>query len=132
MKLNDYRGKFILLDIWASNCEKSMQTRETLKEIYALSKEQQDNFVIISLSVENDKATWNNAITKAEGWIQGIDPIGTDSPNIKLLGVDTTPRMMLIDPEGRLISRDLKSDEALMRIEQILEGDLYYLDQNKE
>ena len=129
MKLNDHRGKFILLDIWASNCEKSMQTRETLKEIYALSKEQQDNFVIISLSVENDKAAWNNAITKAEGWIQGIDPIGTDSPNIKLLGVDTTPRMMLIDPEGRLISRDLKSDEALMRIEQILEGDLYYLDQ---
>ena len=37
--------------------------------------------------------------------------------------------MMLIDPEGRLISPDIKSDEALMRIEQILEGDLYYLDQ---
>ena len=132
VKLNDYRGKFILLDIWASNCEKSMQTRETLKEIYALSKEQQENFVIISLSVENDKAAWNNAITTAEGWVQGIDPIGAESPNIKLLGVDTTPRMILIDPEGRLISRDLKSDEATMRVEQILEGDLYYLDQSKE
>lgn len=135
-RLNDYRGKFILLDIWASNCEKSMQSRETLKEIYDIIKEQQDNFIIISLSVDNDKAAWNNATstngTLLNGWVQGIDPIGADSPNIKLLGVDATPRMILIDPEGRLISRDLKSDEALMRVEQILEGDLYYLDQSKE
>lgn len=135
-RLNDYRGKFILLDIWASNCEKSMQSRETLKEIYDIIKEQQDNFIIISLSVDNDKAAWNNATstngTLLNGWVQGIDPIGAESPNIKLLGVDATPRMILIDPEGRLISRDLKSDEALMRVEQILDGDLYYLDQSKE
>lgn len=134
--LNDNRGKFILLDIWASNCEKSMQARETLKEIYGITKEQQDKFVIISLSVDSDKATWNNAITTSEtglsGWIQGIDPIGAESVNIKLLGVDATPRMILVDPEGRLISRDLKIHEALMRVEQILEGDLYYLDQSKE
>lgn len=135
-KLNDYRGKFILLDIWASDCEKSMQTRETLKEIYEIIKEQQNNFIIVSLSVDNDKTAWNNAITASgtalSGWIQGIDPIGTESTNIKLLGVDTTPRMILVDPEGRLISRDLKSDEAVMRVEQILEGDLYYLDQSKD
>ena len=135
-KLNDHRGKFILLDIWASGCEKSIQTRETLKEIYEITKEQQENFIIVSLSVDSDKAAWNNAIatggTALSGWVQGIDPIGTESINIKLLGVDATPRMILIDPEGRLISRDLKSDEAVMRVEQILEGDLYYLDQNKD
>ena len=135
-KLNDYRGKFILLDIWASNCEKSMQTRETLKEIYEITKAEQGSFIIISLSVDSDKVAWKNAIatngTLLNGWIQGFDPIGTESPNIKLLGVDATPRMILIDPERRLISRDLKSDEALMRVEQILDGDLYYLDQSKE
>lgn len=135
-RLNDYRGKFILLDIWASNCEKSMQARETLKEIYGISNGQQENFIIISLSVDSDKEAWKNAVTNGginlSGWVQGIDPIGIDSPNIKLLGVEATPRMMLIDPEGRLISRDLKNDEAVMRVEQILEGDLYYLDQSKE
>ena len=135
-KLNDYRGKFILLDIWASNCEKSMQSREILKEIYEITKAEQGSFIIISLSVDSDKAAWKNAIatngTLLNGWIQGFDPIGTESPNIKLLGVDATPRMILIDPERRLISRDLKSDEALMRVEQILDGDLYYLDQSKE
>ena len=131
-RVKDFRGKFILLDIWASNCEKSMKERAAVKEIYEVIKEQQETFVVISLSVDSDKVAWSNAITTAEGWVQGIDPIGAESPNIKLLGVDTTPRMILIDPEGRLISQDVKSDEALMRVEQILEGDLYYLDQSKE
>lgn len=132
-KLNDFRGKYILLDIWASNCEKSMKERAAIKEIYEATKEQQDKIIIISLSVDNDKVAWIEALNNSEinlgWWLQGIDPIGLESPNVKLLGVKTAPRMMLIDPEGRLISPDIKSDEALMRIEQILEGDLYYLDQ---
>lgn len=132
-KLSDWRGKFILLDFWASNCKKSMENRNALKEIYEATKEQQDKFVIISLSVDTDKTTWSNALANsgidATWWAQGIDPIGIKSPNIKLFGVEKTPRMMLIDPEGRLISLDIKSDEAFMRVEQILEGDLYYLDQ---
>lgn len=132
-KLNDFRGKYILLDIWASNCEKSMKERAAIKEIYEATKEEQDKIIIISLSVDNNNVAWNEAL-KSSGidptlWLQGIDPIGMESPNIKLLGIKATPRMMLIDPEGRLISPDIKSDEAQMRIEQILEGDLYYLDQ---
>ena len=132
-RVKDFRGKFILLDIWASNCEKSMKERAAVKEIYEVIKEQQETFVVISLSVDSDKVAWSNALKEnaidATQWVQGIAPIGIESPNVKLLGVKTTPRMMLIDPEGRLISQDVKSDEALMRVEQILEGDLYYLDQ---
>lgn len=132
-RLNDFRGKYILLDIWASNCEKSMKERAAIKEIYEATKEQQDKIIIISLSVDNDKVAWIEALKNSgidhAWWLQGLDPIGLESPNVKLLGVKATPRMMLIDPEGRLISPDIKSDEALMRIEQILEGDLYYLDQ---
>lgn len=135
-RVKDFRGKFILLDIWASNCEKSMKERAAVKEIYEVIKEQQETFVVISLSVDSDKVAWSNALKEnaidATQWVQGIAPIGIESPNVKLLGVKTTPRMMLIDPEGRLISQDVKSDEALMRVEQILEGDLYYLDQSKE
>jgi hypothetical protein len=40
--------------------------------------------------------------------------------------------MILVDPEGRAISLNMEAHEVQMRVEQILEGDLYYLDQSKE
>ena len=135
-RLDNYRGKYIVLDLWTSNCNKSIQNRDYLKDIYEATKEKQDQLVIISLSVDNDKTAWSKALTEngtdLDGWVHGIDPLGMESPNIKLLGIDATPRMILIDPEGRLITLDLKSEEALIRVEQILEGDLYYLDQSKD
>lgn len=136
VKLNDNRGKYILLDFWASTCEKSMQNRNTLKELYQATKEEQDKFVIVSLSLDSDKNAWGNALDNnglaLDGWVQGNDTMGTESIAAKQFGVKKTPHMILIDPEGRAISLNMEADEVQMRVEQILEGDLYYLDQSKE
>ena len=136
VKLNDNRGKHILLDFWASTCEKSMQNRNTLKELYQATKEKQDKFVIVSLSLDCDKNAWGNALDSnglaLDGWVQGNDTMGTESIAAKQFGVKKTPHMILIDPEGRAISLNMEADEVQMRVEQILEGDLYYLDQSKE
>ena len=136
VKLNDNRGKYILLDFWASTCEKSMQNRNTLKELYQTTKEEQDKFIIVSLSLDSDKNAWGNALDSnglaLDGWVQGNDTMGTESIAAKQFGVKNTPHMILIDPEGRAISLNMEADEVQMRVEQILEGDLYYLDQSKE
>ena len=136
VKLNDNRGKYILLDFWASTCEKSMQNRNTLKELYQATKEEQDKFVIVSLSLDSDKNAWGNELDNnglaLDGWVQGNDTMGTESIAAKQFGVKNTPHMILIDPEGRAISLNMEADEVQMRVEQILEGDLYYLDQSKE
>ena len=136
VKLNDNRGKYILLDFWASTCEKSMQNRNTLKELYQATKEEQDKFVIVSLSLDSDKNAWGNELDNnglaLDGWVQGNDTMGTESIAAKQFGVKKTPHMILIDPEGRAISLNMEADEVQMRVEQILEGDLYYLDQSKE
>ncbi len=136
VKLNDNRGKHILLDFWASTCEKSMQNRNTLKELYQATKEEQDKFIIVSLSLDSDKNAWGNALDSnglaLDGWVQGNDTMGTESIAAKQFGVKKTPHMILIDPEGRAISLNMEADEVQIRVEQILEGDLYYLDQSKE
>ena len=136
VKLNDNRGKYILLDFWASTCEKSKQNRNTLKELYQATKEEQDKFIIVSLSLDSDKNAWGNALDSnglaLDGWVQGNDTMGTESIAAKQFGVKNTPHMILIDPEGRAISLNMEADEVQMRVEQILEGDLYYLDQSKE
>lgn len=136
VKLNDNRGKYILLDFWASTCEKSMQNRNTLKELYQATKEELDKFVIVSLSLDSDKNAWGNELDNnglaLDGWVQGNDTMGTESIAAKQFGVKNTPHMILIDPEGRAISLNMEADEVQMRVEQILDGDLYYLDQSKE
>lgn len=130
IRLADFRGKYILLDLWASNCEKSMQERANLKGLYDVIKDKQDKFVIISLSLDDNKEEWintikNNALEET-GWIHGCDTTGK---TIKFFGAENTPRMILIDPEGRAISLDIKGDELIEKAELILSGDLYYLDQ---
>ena len=47
----------------------------------------------------------------------------------KLFGVEKAPRIVLIEQEGRAVSLDMDVDEVVMRVEQILSGDLYYFDQ---
>lgn len=134
-QLSDYRGKFVLLNVWAADCEKSIEELEYLKALYSNTKDKQDNFVILSVSFDKDATVWKNAMESnginMEGWLHSCELAGSESPAAKLLGVKATPQIMLFDPEGRAISLDMTGEEALERVEQILAGDLYYLDQKE-
>ena len=129
-RMAEFRGKYVLLDFWASTCERSMETRETLKELYGIIKDKQDQFVIISLSLDKNTENWKNAIQSTEtdhtGWIHACDTTGN---TIKFFGAEDTPRMVLVAPEGRAISLNMSRNDVIERVEQILSGDLYYLDQ---
>ena len=98
-------------------------------------KENDGEFVIVSFALESDSVAWKNGITanKAdrEGWVHASDCAGAASPAAKLYGVERTPKIILIEPEGRAVSLDMEIEEMVMRAEQIISGDLYYLDQEK-
>ena len=134
--MSDLRGRHILLDFWASDCAASGEHRESLKELFEATKEKRDEFVIVSIALDNNAETWKAAIkangTDAEGWIHACECTGMESSlAAKYFKIDKTPRLVLVDPEGRLLSLDMDIDEVQMRVEQILSGDLYYLDQEK-
>ena len=127
--LTDFRGKYVVLNFWSLNCDKSAAMLNEIQYLYEVVKESGGQVVIISVAVEDDIAAWNNAVENRDGWLHACDGAGTESPALKLLGVDKTPRIVLVEPEGRAVSLDMDMDEVVMRIEQILSGDLYYLDQ---
>ena len=133
-QLNDFRGKYILLNFWTSGDEKSAEMLAELKNVYNVIKDN-DEYVIVSFALDSDATAWKAAVESCginlEGWMNACDGAGAESPAAKLFGVEKTPRIILIEPEGRAVSLDMEIDEVLMRIEQIMEGDLYYLDQEE-
>ena len=132
-KLSDFRGKYVVLNFWTNDCAKSADMLAEMKNLYEVVKENQDQFVIINFALVSDALVWNIVVNvnemDCEGWLNACDLAGADSPAAKLLGVDKAPRIILVEPEGRAVSLDMDVDEVVMRVEQILDGDLYYFDQ---
>ncbi len=132
--LSDYRGKYILLDFWASWCGPCRKEIPNLKQLYDETREHKDKFALISFSLDNNTTAWNDTIVandmNREDWIHSSDLLGWKSPSARILDVQTIPTMILIDPEGRAISFTLHGEELIRRIKQILTGDLYYLHKN--
>ena len=134
-QLADFRGKYIVLNFWANGCAKSDAMLDEIEVLHDILKENPGQVVIVSFALENDKVAWENTVKGKgmgrEDWLNACDGFGADSPVAKLLGVDKTPRIVVVEPEGRAVSLDMDIDEVVMRVEQILSGDLYYLDQEK-
>lgn len=134
-QLVDYRGRYIILNFWKSGCEKSAELLAELNNLYEVIKPHLDEYAIISISLDSDVDAWKSAVSSAstnrEGWLHACDGMGADSPAAKLYKVATTPKTVLIEPEGLAVSLDMEADEIVMRIEQILSDDLYYLDQKE-
>ena len=134
-RLSDYRGRYVVLHFWKSDCESSSASLDELMRLHEVIKEHQDQFVIISVALDTDKSAWQAAVESKgishESWLHACDGAGAASPAAKLFGVDSTPKIIVVEPEGLAVSLNMDIDDVVMRTEQILSGDLYYLDQQE-
>lgn len=132
--LNDYLGKHVILNFW-NDAEEAAEMFAELQRVYEVTQEQREQYVIISISLDSDASAWAKAVKALdldrEGWLHACDGAGFDSPAAKRYGIESAPRIILIEPEGHAVSLDMEIDEVVLRIEQILSGDLYYLDMEK-
>lgn len=136
MSLKDLRGKYVLIDFWASWCGPCKQEMPKLIELYEKTKGN-TNFTILSYSVDEKEADWKQALKDNNmihpGWVQASIASEQQKTSVsKLYGFSSIPHTVLIDPEGRLITTGLRGDEMIHNISRILSGDLYYMQQNQQ
>ncbi len=113
----DYRGKYVLLDFWATWCGPCVAELPRLQEAYRSYHASGLEIVGISLDESKD-AVVNFARTRKVPWPQ-VHNAGGSSDLVQSFGVVSIPATYLIDPEGTIIRLDLRGkalDEALARL----------------
>jgi thiol-disulfide isomerase/thioredoxin len=106
------RGKYVLLDFWASWCTPCIAEFPDIKELYKKYKDK--NFEIVNISVDKSSEAWLKAVQKHKlPWLQAIDEKESKASNFAISAV---PAKFLIDPEGKIIMRDGDIEQKLTEI----------------
>ena len=113
ISLNSIESKYILLDFWASWCAPCRVENPDLAE--TLKKYSKEDFAIVGVSLDNNEASWKQAIKDdgIENWIHISSLKYFNDPIAKLYDVASqgVPTSFLIDPERRIIAKNLKSSD---------------------
>ena len=119
-QLSAFRGKYVLLDFWASWCGPCRAETPNLMKAYHLYKDK--GLEIISVSVDEDKRKWKDAIIK-DGmiWIQLSDEKGWKNIAARMYDVSAVPSIFLIDKEGRIIAKKLRGEALQQKLKEIFD-----------
>ena len=118
IKLDDFEGKLVLLDFWASWCKPCQKEAENLKKLYD-KYHQDDRFVILGLSVDKDISAAKEFVEQKNlKWHQGY--IGIESQLPKKYRIAGIPTLFLIGPDGKILPRDLRCHEVHRVVEKAL------------
>ncbi len=117
--LSSFRGKYVLIDFWASWCKPCRAQNPALVKTYLANKGR--NFTILGISLDNNKSNWLKAIRKDQlAWTHLSDLKFWKNEVALLYGVKTVPQNYLIDPTGKIIGKNIRIDELSSRLKEIL------------
>jgi thiol-disulfide isomerase/thioredoxin len=106
--LNNLKGKYVLVDFWASWCAPCRQSFPHMREVY--QKYKGEPFEIYSISIDASKASWLKAVKEeANPWLQSLDTKNISQSGFAVTAVPTT---YLIDPQGKIIMKEIGFDSS--------------------
>lgn len=116
VSLSSFRGKYVLVDFWASWCGPCRGENPNVVKAY--KKYNSKGFEVLSVSVDNNQEKWLEAI-EADGltWTQVRD---TDKEVGKLYAIQNIPTTLLLDKEGVIIAKNLRGEELENKLAELL------------
>lgn len=123
-KLEDLRGKYVYIDVWATWCGPCRAEIPSLKKIEEKYKGKNIQFVSISVDVAKDHDKWKTFVSdKQLGGIQLFADNNWMSEFITSYGINSIPRFILLDPQGNVVNADAQrpsSQEIVTVLDKLL------------
>jgi len=119
LSISSYKGKYLLVDFWASWCNPCRRENPNVVEAY--NKFKNKNFAILGVSLDDDKAAWLKAIQDDHlAWAHMSD-LQTPSEAATLYQFEGIPFNVLIDPEGKIIAAGLRGPALEEKLGEVLQ-----------
>ena len=121
VKLSSFRGKYVLVDFWASWCKPCRQENPNVVKAYNRFKDK--NFAILGVSLDRpgQKDDWTKAIMQDKlTWTHVSDLMYWNSPIVPLYNISGIPYNVLVDPEGKIIGEKLFGEALEEKLAEVL------------
>jgi len=119
VSLSSLKGKYVLIDFWASWCGPCRAESPNMVKLY--NKFKGKNFEILGVSLDGSEDAWNGAIEK-DGltWLHVSDLMQWNSPVVALYGIEGIPATVIVDPNGTIVAKNLRGEELMAKLDELL------------
>ena len=120
VSLNSFRGKYVLIDFWASWCRPCRM--ENPNVVSAFQQYKDKNFTVLGVSLDQQRDNWLQAITDDKlTWTHVSDLQYWSNAVAQLYRIESIPQNILIDPFGKIVARNLRGEELQMKLKELLQ-----------
>ena len=116
---SDFKGQYLLVDLWAGWCSPCRAENPNLLAAYNEYKDR--NFNVLGISLDQTREKWVSAIQEDQlPWTQISDIKYWNSAAVAHFGVSGIPANFLLDPDGKIVAKDLRGQALWVKLEELL------------